>query len=230
MAGSEVWWARSERFAVTATAGRGERKLKQLVAVRRWTSLASRRCCQKVLGPQARREAVRIFCAAAQCSERHACGQLEVLRAMVRYRRRESRFAQANEQLRARLRKLAEVYRTYMEAKLIGRKRERRRRLGAQARVLLASPTRKNETWTMDRSPFSPHCLASFPRCGPNRGWMGNREASGLGRRGPSPSLSHRALSILRLRRKGKRTAQHRAAFLSLVGTLPFEGIFGAGP
>jgi putative transposase len=118
---------------------------------------------------------VKIFRIAAKCSERHACGQLEVLRAMVRYRRRESRFAQANERLRARLRELAEerrrwgyrrlqilleregwtvnskrVYRIYVEEKLMVRKRKCRRRLGAQARVLLAPPTRKNETWSMD--------------------------------------------------------------------------------
>jgi putative transposase len=94
---------------------------------------------------------------------------------MVRYQRRESRFAQANERLRVRLRELAEerrrwgyrrlhvlleregwtvnskrVYRIYVEEKLMVRKRKRRRRLGAQARVLLAPPTRKNETWSMD--------------------------------------------------------------------------------
>ena len=118
---------------------------------------------------------MKIFSAAADCSERHACGQLEVLRAMVRYRPRESRFAEANERLRARLRQLAEerrrwgyrrlhilleregwqvnskrVYRIYVEEKLVVRKRKRRRRICAQARVLLAAPARKNETWTMD--------------------------------------------------------------------------------
>lgn len=118
---------------------------------------------------------MKIFCAAAECSERHACGQLEVLRAMVRYRPRESRFAEANEQLRIRLRQLAEerrrwgyrrlhtlleregwavnskrVYRIYVEEKLVVRKRKRRRRVCAQARVLLAAPVGKNETWTMD--------------------------------------------------------------------------------
>lgn len=118
---------------------------------------------------------MKIFCAAVDCSERHACGQLEVLRAMVRYRPRESRYAGANEQLRVRLRELAEerrrwgyrrlhilleregwqvnskrVYRIYVEEKLIVRKRKRRRRICAQARVLLAAPARKNETWTMD--------------------------------------------------------------------------------
>jgi hypothetical protein len=46
-----------------------------------------------VVGPQAKREAVKIFCTAVDCSERHACGRLEVLRAMVRYRPRQSRYA-----------------------------------------------------------------------------------------------------------------------------------------
>jgi putative transposase len=118
---------------------------------------------------------VKIFRAAAECSERHACGQLEVLRAMFRYRPREGRTCEANERLRVRLRELAEerrrwgyrrlhvllkregwivnskrVYRIYVEEKLIVRRRKRRRRICAQARVLLAAPARKNETWTMD--------------------------------------------------------------------------------
>ena len=116
-----------------------------------------------------------IFRSAAECSERHACGQLEVLRAMVRYRPRETRLAEANQRLRVRLRELAEerrrwgyrrlhillkregwevnrkrVYRIYVEEKLVVRRRKRRRRMGAQARVLLAAPVGKNETWTMD--------------------------------------------------------------------------------
>ena len=61
-----------------------------------------------MVSPQARREAVAVFRTAADCSERHACGQLEVLRAMLRYRRRERRFAEANDRLRVRLRELAE--------------------------------------------------------------------------------------------------------------------------
>jgi putative transposase len=118
---------------------------------------------------------VRVFRQAAECSERHACGQLEALRAMVRYRSRASRFAEANERLRIRLRELAEerrrwgyrrlhilldregwqvnhkrVYRIYVEEKLVVRRRKRRRRMGAQARVLLTAPTRQNQTWTMD--------------------------------------------------------------------------------
>ncbi len=106
---------------------------------------------KKVVSPQARREAVRLFRAAAECSERHACGQLEVLRAMFRYRPRERRFAEANDRLRVRLRELAEdrrrwgyrrlhvllrregwavnskrVYRIYVEEKLMVRRAETR--------------------------------------------------------------------------------------------------------
>jgi putative transposase len=94
---------------------------------------------------------------------------------MLRYRPRGTRFAEANERLRVRLRELAEdrrrwgyrrlhvllkregwavnskrVYRIYVEEKLMVRRRKRRRRICAQARVLLAAPARKNETWTMD--------------------------------------------------------------------------------
>ena len=94
---------------------------------------------------------------------------------MVRYRARGSRYAEANQRLRVRLRELAEdrrrwgyrrlhvllqregwkvnskrVYRIYVEEKLIVRRRRRRRRICAQARVLLAAPTRPNQTWTMD--------------------------------------------------------------------------------
>jgi putative transposase len=118
---------------------------------------------------------VQAFQVATECSERHACGQLAVLRALVRYRSRPTRFAAANERLRIRLRELAEqrrrwgyrrlhilleregwvvnskrVYRIYVEEKLVVRKRKRRRRICAQARVLLAPATRINETWTMD--------------------------------------------------------------------------------
>ena len=110
-----------------------------------------------------------------KCSERHACGQMEIVRAMVRYRARGTRYAKANERLRVRLRELAEerrrwgyrrlhilmkregwkvnskrVYRIYVEEKLIVRRRRRRRRICAQARALLAAPSRVNETWTMD--------------------------------------------------------------------------------
>ena len=59
-----------------------------------------------MVGPHAEREAVKAFREAAECSERHACGGMEVERAMVRYRRRETRFSEANEKLRVRLREL----------------------------------------------------------------------------------------------------------------------------
>ena len=116
-----------------------------------------------------------MFREATKCSERRACGQMEIVRAMVRYRLRANRFAVANEKLRMRLRELAEqrrrwgyrrlhillkregwkvnskrVYRIYVEEKLVVRRRQRRRRICAQARVLLSPPTRPNETWTMD--------------------------------------------------------------------------------
>ena len=128
-----------------------------------------------MVGPQAEREAVRAFREATKCSERRACGQMEIVRAMVRYQARSSRFAAANEKLRMRLRQLAEqrrrwgyrrlhilleregwkvnikrVYRIYVEEKLVVRRRRRRRRICAQARVLLSPPSRPNETWTMD--------------------------------------------------------------------------------
>jgi putative transposase len=126
---------------------------------------------------------VKVFRAATECSERHACGGLEVLRAMLRYVARGPRFAEANDRLRVRLRELAEerrrwgyrrlhvllqregwtvnskrVYRIYVEEKLMVRRRKRRRRICAQARVLLAAPMRANETWTMD---FLQDALAS---------------------------------------------------------------------
>jgi putative transposase len=107
---------------------------------------------------------VTIFCAAVGCSERHTCGQLEVLRAMVRYRPRHSCHAEANERLRTRLRELVDerrrwgyrrlhilleregwevnskrVYRLSVEEKLEVRRRKRRRRICARARVLLAA-------------------------------------------------------------------------------------------
>jgi putative transposase len=91
--------------------------------------------------------------------------------------------AEANERLKVRLRELAEerrrwgyrrlhvllqregwtvnskrVYRIYVEQKLMVRRRKRRRRICAQARVLLAAPMRANETWTMD---FLQDALAS---------------------------------------------------------------------
>ena len=105
---------------------------------------------------------------------------------MLRYRQRETRFAEANDRLRIRLRELAEgrrrwgyrrlhvllkregwtvnskrVYRIYAEEKLMVRRRKRRRRICAKARVLLAAPGRKNETWTMD---FFTGCVGFRPQ------------------------------------------------------------------
>ncbi len=118
---------------------------------------------------------MKIFRAAADCSERHAYGQLGSVAGDGALSPAASRFAEANERLRERLRELAEerrrwgyrrlhvlleregwtvnskrVYRFYVEEKLVVRKRKRRRRICAQARVLLAAPARKNETWTRD--------------------------------------------------------------------------------
>jgi putative transposase len=52
----------------------------------------------------------------------------------------------------------AGVYRIYVEEKLIVRRRKRRRRICAQARVRLAAPVGRNQTWTMD---FLQDALAS---------------------------------------------------------------------
>lgn len=128
-----------------------------------------------MVGPQAGREAVPLFRAAAECSERHACKQLEVCQAMVRYSPRATRFASANEQLRVRLRELADqrnrwgyrrlhvllrregwtvntkrLYRICVEERLAVRRRKRGRRIGAQARVSLDTSTLLNQIWTMD--------------------------------------------------------------------------------
>jgi putative transposase len=96
---------------------------------------------------------------------------MEIVRAMVRYQPRVSRFTAASEKLRIRLRELAEqrrrsgyrrlqilleregwkvnirrVYRIYVEEKLVVRRRRRRRRVCTRAGVLLSPPTRPNET------------------------------------------------------------------------------------
>src|SRR6202008_614635 len=104
----------SKRCAAAAATGRRE---PQAEAASGRASAGHRRiqggAIKKVVSPQARREAVEVFRVAAECSERHACGQLEVLRAMVRYRRREARFAEANQRLRVLLRELAEERRRW---------------------------------------------------------------------------------------------------------------------
>jgi hypothetical protein len=44
---------------------------------------------KKVVGPQARREAVRVACEEGKLSERRACGLIGVARGSVRYERRQ---------------------------------------------------------------------------------------------------------------------------------------------
>ena len=93
----------------------------------------------------------------------------------MRYQARAGKRSQENEQLRARLRALADerkrwgyrrlhvlleregwqvnvnrVYRTYVKEQLIVRRRLKRRRAGAQARVPVAAPTHADQVWTMD--------------------------------------------------------------------------------
>ena len=51
---------------------------------------------------------MKVFRGATDCSERHACGRLEIWRALLRYRARGSRWAEANDRLKIRLRELAE--------------------------------------------------------------------------------------------------------------------------
>ena len=130
-----------------------------------------------MVGPRAKREAVRVVREQAGLSERRACGLIGMHRGSWRYQRRER-----NEgPLRARLRELAaerprfgyrrlyiflrrektedgtlrwwvnhkRVYRLYREEGL-AMQRRRRKRFRAEARVPLALPTRANEVWTMD--------------------------------------------------------------------------------
>lgn len=118
---------------------------------------------------------MRLFREATECSERRACGQMEIVRALVRYQPRATRFAEENDRLRVRMRELAEerrrwgyrrlhvllrregwevnvkrTYRVYVEEKLMVRRSKRRRRVCAQARTPLVKPTKSNQTWTMD--------------------------------------------------------------------------------
>jgi putative transposase len=130
-----------------------------------------------VVGPRAKREAVRVVREEAGFSERRACGLIGMHRGSWRYRRKERNEAA----LRARLRELAgerprfgyrrlyiflrrekagdgtlrwlvnhkRVYRLYREEGLSMRCRKRKR-FRAEARVPLALPTRANDVWTMD--------------------------------------------------------------------------------
>lgn len=93
----------------------------------------------------------------------------------MRYQARPGKRSRENEQLRLRLRELAEqrrrwgyrrlhvlleredwrvnvkrVYRVYVEEQLTVRRRLKRRRAGAQARVPAATPSGADQVWTMD--------------------------------------------------------------------------------
>ena len=130
-----------------------------------------------MVGPRAKREAVRVVREEAGFSERRACGLIGMHRGSWRYQRKERNEAA----LRARLRELAgerprfgyrrlyiflrrekgedgvlrwrvnhkRVYRLYREEGLTMQRR-RRKRFRAEARVPLTLPTRANEVWTMD--------------------------------------------------------------------------------
>jgi putative transposase len=130
-----------------------------------------------VVGPRAKREAVRVVREEAGFSERRACGLIGMHRGSWRYRWKERNEAA----LRARLRELAaerprfgyrrlyiflrreraaeatlrwvvnhkRVYRLYREEGL-AMQRRMRKRFRAEGRVPLALPTRANEVWTMD--------------------------------------------------------------------------------
>lgn len=137
-----------------------------------------------MVGPLAKREAVRVAREEGKLSERRACGLLRMHRGSYRYRRKERNDAA----LRGRLRELAaerprfgyrrlhrmlcrekengtakwvvnhkRVYRLYREEGLAMRRRKRKR-FRAEARVPLALPTRANQVWTMD---FTRDSLAS---------------------------------------------------------------------
>ncbi|MGB9479447.1 MAG: IS3 family transposase [Candidatus Acidiferrum sp.] len=132
---------------------------------------------KKLVGPRAKREAVRVVREQAGLSERRACGLIGMHGGSWRYQRKERNEAA----LRARLRELAgerprfgyrrlyiflrrektedgtlrwrvnhkRVYRLYREEGL-AMQRRRRKKFRSEARVPLALPTRANEMWTMD--------------------------------------------------------------------------------
>ena len=131
-----------------------------------------------MVGPRAKREAVRVVREEGQLSERRACGLIGMNRGSWRYQQKDR-----NEiALRSRLRALAgerprfgyrrlhrmlrrekwmvnhkRVYRLYREEGLAMRQRKGKR-FRAKARVPLALPTRANQMWTMD---FTRDSLAS---------------------------------------------------------------------
>jgi putative transposase len=81
----EVWWAGKERSATVEGLGRRERSTEK---DRRAASFGHRRteggALKKVVGPQARREAVRVACEEGKLSERRACGLVGIARGSVR--------------------------------------------------------------------------------------------------------------------------------------------------
>lgn len=132
---------------------------------------------KKVVGPQAKREAVCSVRQKHSLSERRACGLVGLQRASWRYRSRRA----PETELRVRLRELAaervrfgyrrlhallrrehnpdgtpcwpvnhkRVYRLYREERL-GLRRKKRKSFRAEARTPLALPSQANEVWTMD--------------------------------------------------------------------------------
>jgi putative transposase len=130
-----------------------------------------------VVGPQAKREAVRVARQGRELSERRVCGLVRLHRASWRYRPRRA----SDAGLRTRLRELAaerprfgyrrlhallrreneadgrarwpvnhkRVYRLYREERLSLR-RHKRKRFRAEARLPLVLPTQANQVWTMD--------------------------------------------------------------------------------
>jgi putative transposase len=130
-----------------------------------------------VVGPQAKREAVRVAESEGRLSERRACGLIGIARGSVRYRRRQRN----EEQLRTHMKELAakrprfgyrrlyillrreknedgtmrwkmnhkRVYRLYREEGLAMR-RKTRKWLRSEARRPLELPQRANQVWTMD--------------------------------------------------------------------------------
>ena len=123
-----------------------------------------------MVGPQAKREAVRVAHEEGQLSERRACGLIGMNRGSWRYCKRKRNDAG----LRRRLLELAaerprfgyrrlhrmlrrekwivnhkRVYRLYREEGLAMRRRKGKR-FRAEARVPLLQPIRTNQMWTMD--------------------------------------------------------------------------------
>ncbi|MGH9650830.1 MAG: IS3 family transposase, partial [Terriglobales bacterium] len=147
------------------------RQLKHLVAELTLDNRALKAVLfKKVVGPPAKREAVRVVREQAGVSERRACGLVQIHRASARYRQRRHN----DQRLQQRLRELAaqrvrfgyrrlhvllrregwavnhkRVYRLYREEGLAVRRRKRKR-AAATERVPLVSPVRPNQGWSMD--------------------------------------------------------------------------------